>query len=1073
MQPGITIAQYHVIERIGVGGMGEVFRARDERLGREVAIKSVPQEVLDDPKALARFRHEARVLASVSHPNIAAIYGLEEEDGRPLLVMELVAGQTLAERLRHGPLPASEVLLIALQIARALAAAHALGAIHRDLKPANVMVGPGGVCKVLDFGLAKTANPDATSGPSGLTSAGTILGTAPYMSPEQVRGHDVDGRTDIWSFGVLLFESLTGRNPFRGDTSADTIGAILNLDPDPAELPAGLPWEALELIGRCLVKRREDRLADFKEALVLLDGVGQGSARAPGTRSAWSRTPTPRPSHNTMQAPEPQSGSGAVLRTLVVSDLVGSTSLVEKLGDQRAAQMMARHDQATRDLLAARGGREIDKTDGFLLLFERPIQGVLYALDYHRVLRDLSDEEGVDVRARVGIHLGEVILRSNSADAVSLGAKPLEVEGLAKPTAARLMSAGLGGQTLLTRGAYDLALRGSVGEPDAQGLQWLYHGAYQFYGVDAAVDVFEVGRPDTAPLTPPPDTSKARRTITSQPSSTMSLRTPAPQVASRRRWTWGAALACLALIAVGAFTWWSGSRPAATEVPAELFQIRSIVALPGEVLGSPEDAHLGEAVSRSLSGRLAKVPNLVVKAPPSAAALESTGTTPTRIAEAYAVDAMVTSLVQTVGDGLVIEVHIVAIANQDLLWSESFEGGRAEWNDLLRRVAAGAGQAILTARGNAARVEFSIPDGDASSAVEMELGRAEYLFNKYNHQHRPEDFEAARSAYEALWAADPTLVEVANNLAYLYEFRHEATGDAESAAESKLWNERALAVAPSGRGLSLKTWWMGKAGADDVALIEVALRAYALDPTDQFALHSVGNALWNVSGELNAAAWGHVRTVHPLYLYPTIGEAVMLVRLGRPEEAIDALDQVLALEPGMPAALRARLAPLLALGRIAEAEEAQARIEALPEGILPAEAVASGRWLLRIVGQHEAGDAETASATFDAYMAAIRDGASCDCAMPLPVLARLGRIDDVRQLLEFYVENDEPIPADALLLNPAFAPLYDNSDFQTLLARGRKSFERVAAVLDAAGTRGELPDYLVDPLAKARAAVLR
>ena len=227
---GRQLGPYAIHARLGAGGMGEVYRARDTKLGREVAIKILPRLFTTDPERRARFDREARLLASLNHPHIGAIYGVEEMDGTPALILELVDGDTLADRLARGPIAISEALNIARQIADALEAAHEKGIIHRDLKPANIKITPDGVVKVLDFGLAKAASgdasgPDLTQSPDtiGGTRDGAIRGTAAYMSPEQARGKPVDKRTDLWAFGCVLYEMLTGRPAFASDTISDTI----------------------------------------------------------------------------------------------------------------------------------------------------------------------------------------------------------------------------------------------------------------------------------------------------------------------------------------------------------------------------------------------------------------------------------------------------------------------------------------------------------------------------------------------------------------------------------------------------------------------------------------------------------------------------------------------------------------------------------------------------------------------------------------------------------------------------------------------------------------------------------
>ena len=308
---GTTISHYKVIEKIGQGGMGEVYRAEDTNLSREVAIKVLPEQFTKDPQRLARFEREAKLLASLNHPNIAAIYGLEEADGVRFLALELVPGETLAEKVAKGPLPLEETLEVCRQIAEGVEAAHEKGVIHRDLKPANVKVTPEGKVKILDFGLAKafeTEIPDADISQSPtlteeMTRAGVILGTAAYMSPEQARGKPVDKRADIFAFGAVLYELLTGKRAFEGETVTDTLAKVLEGEPNWKALPQNTPTRIRELMADCLEKGFDDRLPDIgsariqiKKALkepvpvLSLRGVGVGAEQHPLWRRAipWS-----------------------------------------------------------------------------------------------------------------------------------------------------------------------------------------------------------------------------------------------------------------------------------------------------------------------------------------------------------------------------------------------------------------------------------------------------------------------------------------------------------------------------------------------------------------------------------------------------------------------------------------------------------------------------------------------------------------------------------------------------------------------------------------------------------------
>ncbi|MCC6349084.1 MAG: protein kinase [Candidatus Eisenbacteria bacterium] len=301
IQPGTKLGAYEVLSPLGAGGMGEVWRARDTRLGRDVAIKVIPEDVAADPERITRFEREARLLASLRHPNVATLHGLESDGAQRFIVMECVEGESLAQRLASGPLPVAEAIELCRQVATGLEAAHESGIVHRDLKPANIMVTPGGEVRLLDFGLARGdlassgAVSDYSHSPTltgGLTGANVILGTAAYMSPEQARGKPVDRRTDIWSFGAVLYECLAGRQCFAGETLSDTIAMILQSDPDWTALPRATPRRVRELLARCLERDPRKRLRDAGEARIALERAlaePAGEEGAPA-RSARGRT---------------------------------------------------------------------------------------------------------------------------------------------------------------------------------------------------------------------------------------------------------------------------------------------------------------------------------------------------------------------------------------------------------------------------------------------------------------------------------------------------------------------------------------------------------------------------------------------------------------------------------------------------------------------------------------------------------------------------------------------------------------------------------------------------------------
>ncbi len=304
LAPGTRLGPYEIVAPLGAGGMGEVFLARDPRLGRDVAIKALPAAFAQDPERLARFEREAKLLASLSHPNIAGFHGLEEVAGARYLVLEFVEGETLAARIARGALPVDEAVDVCRQVAAGVEAAHEAGVVHRDLKPGNVMLRPDGTVKVLDFGLAKGGAAHGSSSDVGLsmsptmthaaTGMGVILGTAAYMSPEQARGRAVDRRTDVWSFGCVLYECLAGQRAFEGETVSDMVARILEREPDWGALPAGTRVRLRELLKRCLAKDVKQRLQAIGEARIALEDLAMHPGESPSSATAATVAMRPR-----------------------------------------------------------------------------------------------------------------------------------------------------------------------------------------------------------------------------------------------------------------------------------------------------------------------------------------------------------------------------------------------------------------------------------------------------------------------------------------------------------------------------------------------------------------------------------------------------------------------------------------------------------------------------------------------------------------------------------------------------------------------------------------------------------
>ncbi|MCP4659765.1 MAG: protein kinase, partial [bacterium] len=475
--PGTMLAgRYRIVSVLGRGGMGEVFRADDLKLEVPVALKFLPAELATDQERLSLLLNEVRVARQISHSHVCRVFDVGEARGLHFISMEYIDGEDLATLLRRiGRLPSEKAVEIARGICDGLEAVHDQGILHRDLKPANLMIDDRGRVRITDFGVAAVAE--------SVRGAAVRPGTPAYMAPEVHAGREASVQSDLYALGLVLYELFTGRRAFVADSREELLRLHREAPPrPPSHLVDGLDPGIGQVILRCLEKEPHARPASAQAVAAALPG-----------RSALA--------------------AGTVLRTLLASALVGSTRLVERLGDSAAAELFADHDRLARDLLAEHGGRELEKTGaGFLLLFARPIHAVFYAQAYHEAVRELAPTAGSELTARVGIHLGELVLRRSPSEDAGAGASPLVAEGLARTTVTRLMSLAGGRQTLLTRTAFDVARRSAVGAIAGAGqLRWLAHGKYLIRELDEPVEVFEVGAEGLATLEPPASTEEATR----------------------------------------------------------------------------------------------------------------------------------------------------------------------------------------------------------------------------------------------------------------------------------------------------------------------------------------------------------------------------------------------------------------------------------------------------------------------------------------------------------------------------------------------------------------------------------
>ena len=598
------IGPYRLENRIGVGGMGEVYRAWDQRLERWVAAKQILTDENADAKGRDRLRREARTVASLSHPAIVQIHDILDFEDGDWIIMELIEGQTLHSMLQEGPLQVSQALYLALEIAGGLAEAHEKGVVHRDLKTENVMVTPGGHAKILDFGLAKRLWPDDSE--ASLSVQGTILGTGRAMSPEQVLGEDIDHRSDLFSFGTLLFEMTTGERPFVGSSLVLTLAQVCSeVHPPAREINPDLPEELSQLIDRLLEKEPDRRPENAAQVATLLSEIGGIPLPEPGALREVEkpRLPEHTPTAVAAAALRPvarslvshESSSGISTKTLVKTRLVAVERIRERLGDSDAYDFFDRHDRLARDLLSRLEGLEVDRlADGFLLLFDRPLDAVRFGTEYQEELAILADVMELDLEARVGVHLGEVRLSESSGSDLARGARPLTVEGAARDAVERLTALARPGQTLVSEEATHIAQRAleTSDESTGQPLDWIELGVYDFGEGHQTLEIFEVVAEGQDAHPAPDDPEIAHR-----------LGSLWPAVGNRSPWI-GVLTAILVAATLGVLAtvgWWLRIEPGGV---GREDVVPSVAVLGFQNLGQVEDEWMAASLAELINSHL-------------------------------------------------------------------------------------------------------------------------------------------------------------------------------------------------------------------------------------------------------------------------------------------------------------------------------------------------------------------------------------------------------------------------------------------------------------------------------------
>jgi class 3 adenylate cyclase len=488
LTPGTRLGQYEIDTQLGAGGMGIVFRARDIRLDRAVALKILPDRRARDSDRQARFEREARILASLNHPNVATLFEIFEAEEWRILVMELVEGPTLAERIRTARISVREALSVFLEVADGLEAAHERGIVHRDLKPANIKAPRGGRTKILDFGIAKilvSESEDAKVGSSttlDLTTGTVLMGTPAYMSPEQARGHPVDKRADIWAYGCCLYETLTGVPAFTAETLSDTVVRVLKDEPDWTMLPDSLPWSLRRLLSRCLRKDPRRRLRDIGDARLELEDAMEPSGSPAG----------------------PAIPGTADFRAILVGRILNLAVVTQRIGVAATSRLLARSEAIVREMMNRYQGREGDRTpEGFSATFDLPSDALRCALVCQTEGAKLESEDSLELA--IGIHAAEMSLSGAASDATGP-----HIESAALDTAVRVAGLAQRGQVLLSGAAAETARQQVTTAPDGSPVLWIDHGPYIFNDRESH-QILEAGVVGVSALRRPADTATARR----------------------------------------------------------------------------------------------------------------------------------------------------------------------------------------------------------------------------------------------------------------------------------------------------------------------------------------------------------------------------------------------------------------------------------------------------------------------------------------------------------------------------------------------------------------------------------
>ncbi len=953
--------------------MGEVYRARDPELERDVALKVLPTQLAQDSVAMERFRREAVLLASVHHPHIATLFGLEEEAGIRFLVLELVEGRTLGKVLEGSGLSVVEAIRVGSQIAKALEAAHKRGIIHRDLKPANVMVGGDGWVKVLDFGVAKALaahEPELTttvhqlSGAGvevagDLTAAGTVVGTPAYISPEQLRDQQVDNRSDIWAFGCLLYECLSGVKAFEAKTTRDTFENILHGSPDWEALPAQTPPAVRTLLGRCLQKEPDRRLHSISDARIELDDVLH---------------PMLAPQQPPGGGAEPAPPSTTSPPTFGYLSRVGPYSVVERLGAGATAEVYRAWDRRKGCDVALKVLRPgvldeeesvaqlCDESDALRTLRHPNIagwydSGSAEELDY-LVMEYVAGESLASKLeagplpepevARLGSQIASALAEAHRKDLLHGDLKAGNVmvtpEGQAKVIDFGLAWCMCRETDAVTQPSELRADRGPLvymapevlagEEPTAK--SDLYSLGVLLYQMATGKRPFpeeDVQELTEAILRHPPGKPSALRSSLSaeldriiqsclekeparRPSSAAELsrllaaQIPPPAATSitaiedqaaaerKRRKRRRNLIAAGAVFVVALAALWAMAGGSLFETKG-LAGIDSLVVMPTRLLGEETAAYLTDAIPNSLSAHLSRVEDLETKVPPSSVDTDKVGGDLVKVAEAYDVSAMILSTVSSQGTQMVLNVQLAEAAGNKLLWSQEYRGRFEEYPVLVQQAAEEIRQALRPGADSLAASSRQEENAEAEIAMQQGL----YYSNLFRNRGRAGDKERAIEAFSRALKLDPERADAAAEIAVVHS-ASVASGVSmlEVLPEIRYWVDRALKADPhSSRAWTVRGEIEGGHTIESFhRKLEFALKAASYGPRDGYAHSRLTGPLAVFSPRLALEAARQASRVEPLVVTSPLFESLVLIGFSRWDEAKARVDYALDIEPESP-----------------------------------------------------------------------------------------------------------------------------------------------------------------------------